>query len=401
MTRVAAAPLPAVLRQDAALASLVALLTLVGSGISLGDDFEVALLHRAWPWLPGPGGLLLLVAGAVPLAFRRVAPVTVFAGCCAASLGYQAIGYNPEPLPLGVLVALYTVAVTRGPLVCSMAGAAYLYALTMLAMLGLMPVSDDQYFTDLVAVIATVTLGYGVALGRARAEVAEQGAATLARDQDQRVQAAREQEQARIAREVHDIVAHDMSVIVAQAAAARRVFAEQPQTAASALESIETLGRDGLDGLRRLMSLLRTDPVTPERSPQPALDRLPPLLDQVRRAGLPVELVVRGRPRPLPATVELNAYRIVQEALTNSLKHAGPTRATVTLDYEGEALRVEVTDEGTGAGAAARGRQPSQGYGLLGMQQRAALLGGQLVVGPEQGKGFRVMVRLPHAGAST
>jgi signal transduction histidine kinase len=390
---------PAALRQDAALAALVALLALVGSGITVGDDFEVALLHRAWPWLPGPGGLLLLVAGAAPLAFRRVAPVTVFAVCGAASLGYQVIGYNPEPLPLGVLVALFSVAMTRGPLVCSLAGAAYLYALTQLALLGAMPVADDQYFTDLVSVIATVALGYGVALSRARAEVAEQRAAAMARDQDQRVQAAREQEQARIAREVHDIVAHDMCVMVAQAAAARRVFAEQPQTAASALASIEALGRDGLDGLRRLMSLLRTDPAAPERSPQPALDRLPPLLDQVRRAGLPVELVVRGRPRSLPATVELNAYRIVQEALTNSLKHAGPTRATVTLDYEGEALRVEVTDEGTGA--AADLRRPSHGYGLLGMQQRAALLGGQLVAGPEQGKGFRVMVRLPLAEAPT
>jgi signal transduction histidine kinase len=401
MTAGAPAIPPAVIRQDAALAAFVALLALVGSGITLGDDFEVALLHHAWPWLPGPGGLLLLVASTVPLVLRRVAPVTVFVVCGAASLGYQAIGYNPEPLPLGVLVALYSVAVIRGPLVCSVAGAAYLYALTQLALLGLMPVSDDQYFTDLVAVIATVTLGYGVALGRARAEVAEQRAAALARDQDQRVQAAREQEQARIAREVHDIVAHDMCVMVAQAAAARRVFADQPQTAASALDSIETLGRDGLDGLRRLMSLLRTEPAAPERSPQPALDRLPPLLDQVRRAGLPVELVVRGRPRPLAATVELTAYRIVQEALTNSLKHAGPTRATVTLDYEGEALRVEVTDEGTGAESAGLRRPPSNGYGLLGMQQRAALLGGQLVAGPEQGKGFRVMVRLPLAGAPT
>ncbi len=400
MTGIAPVPIRSVIRQDFALALLVTLLTLVGSGISVGDDFEVALLHHVWPWLPGSGGLLLLVAGALPLTFRRVAPLSVFAVCAAASLGYQALGFLPEPLPLGVLVALYSVAVTRGPLVCSLAGAAYLFSLTVVAMLRLMPISDDQYFTDLVAVIATVTLGYGVALGRARAEVAEQRAAVLARDQDRRVQAAMEQEQARIAREVHDIVAHEMSVIVAQAAAARRVFADQPQTAAGALESIEALGRDGLDGLRRLMSLLRTDPGAPERSPQPALDRLPPLLEQVRRAGLPVDLVIHGRPRPLPATVELNAYRIVQEALTNTLKHAGPTRATVTLDYEGEALRVEVTDEGVGLAERRRERPSSAGFGLLGMQQRAALLGGQLVAGPERGNGFRVMVRLPLAGTS-
>ena len=397
MAGVAPEPLRSVVRQDFALALLVTLLTLVGSGISVGDDFEVALPHHVWPWLPGYGGLLLLAAGALPLTFRRVAPVSVFAVCAVASLGYQALGYVPEPLPLGVLVALYSVAVTRGPLVCSLAGSVYLFALASIAVLDLMPVSEDQYYTDLVAVIATVTLGYGVALGRARAEVAEQRAAALVRDQDRRVQAAMEQEQARIAREVHDIVAHEMSVIVAQAAAARRVFGQQPQTAASALESIETLGRDGLDGLRRLMSLLRTDPGSPDRTPQPALDGLPPLLDQVRRAGVPVELVIRGEPRPLPATVELNAYRIVQEALTNTLKHAGPTRATVTLDYEGEALGVEVTDEGSGP--IPKGR-PSTGFGLLGMQQRAALLGGQLVAGPEQGSGFRVTVRLPLEGVS-
>jgi signal transduction histidine kinase len=399
MTGVAPEPLRSVVRQDLPMALLVTLLTVVGSGISVGDDFHVALPHHVWPWLPGSGGLLLLVAGALPLTFRRVAPLSVFAVCAAASLGYQAIGHAPEPLPLGVLVALYSVAVTRGPLVCSLAGAVYMGALTVVAMLGLMSVSDDQYFTDLVSVIATVTLGYGVALGRARAEVAEQRAAALTRDQDRRVQAAMEQEQGRIAREVHDIVAHEMSVIVAQAAAARRVFVEQPETAAVALESIEALGRDGLDGLRRLMSLLRTEPGSLERSPQPALDRLPPLLDQVRRAGLPVELEVRGRPRPLPATVELNAYRIVQEALTNTLKHAGPTRARVMLDYEGEALRVEVTDEGTGTDEHLD-RPPPIGFGLLGMQQRAALLGGQLVAGPGQETGFHVTVRLPLAGGS-
>lgn len=400
MPGVAPGSLRSVIGQDLPLALLVTLLTLVGSGISVGDDFEVALLHHVWPWLPGYGGLLLLAAGALPLIFRRAAPLTVFAVCAGASLGYQALGYAPEPLPLGVLVALYSVAVTRGPLVCSLAGCAYLLSLAGIAVLEVMPVSDDQYFTDLVAVIATVTLGYGVALGRARAEVAEQRAAALAHDQDRRVQAAMEQEQARIAREVHDIVAHEMSVIVAQASAARRVFGQQPQAAASALESIETLGRDGLDGLRRLMSLLRTDAGSPERTPQPALDGLPPLLDQVRRAGVPVELVILGQPRPLPATVELNAYRIVQESLTNTLKHAGPTRARVTLDYEGEALRVEVTDEGSWPVRPGRPRPPAAGFGLLGMQQRAALLGGHLVAGPELGRGFRVTVRLPLAGAS-
>ncbi len=239
-------------------------------------------------------------------------------------------------------------------------------------------------------------IGYGVALSRARVTLAEQRAAALARDHDRRMQAAVEQEQARIAGEVHDIVAHDVSVIVAQAAVARRVFDTQPRKAAEALASIEAVGRDALDGLRRLFGLLRTQPDEPERAPQPSLDRLPWLLEQVRRAGLPVELTIDGTPRPLPATVELNAYRIVQEALTNSLKHAGPTRASVVLEYEPDALRVEVRDEG-GAGT----HSTSAGYGLISMQQRTSMLGGDLVVGPEVERGFRVSARLPVAEAAT
>jgi signal transduction histidine kinase len=257
-------------------------------------------------------------------------------------------------------------------------------------------IQDDQYYTDLVSIIATGMLGYGVALSRARAHLAEQRSVRLAQSQEDRMQAAVEQEQARIAREVHDIVAHDVSVMVAQAAAARLVFDRQPQVAAEALASVEAVGRDALDGLRRLLGLLRTESEeSPGRSPQPGLDRLPWLVEQVQRAGLPVELEIRGEVRPLPGTVELNAYRIVQEALTNSLKHGGRRGATVTLDYGDEALRVEVRDQG--------GTPPdaplsdSSGYGLVSMQTRATMLGGRLEAGRAD-RGFRVAVELPLAG---
>jgi signal transduction histidine kinase len=242
-------------------------------------------------------------------------------------------------------------------------------------------------------------LGYGVALSRARARLAEHRAAVLAQDHDDHMRAAVEQEQARIAREVHDIVAHDVSVMVAQAAAARLVFDDEPRTAADALSSIEAVGRDALDGLRRLVNLLRTE-ADSERAPQPGLDRLPWLLEQVRRAGLPVSLTVLGDARPLPATVELNAYRIVQEALTNSLKHAGRTEAAVLLDYRGESLRVEVRDRGGGP-PALPAREASPGYGLISMQQRAALLGGELEAGPQADRGFRVSAELPLAGTTS
>jgi signal transduction histidine kinase len=386
-------------RHDLPLAIVVTVLLLIGTGVSLEDDWVIAIAgtgHRVW--LPGPGGLALVLGGGLVLAFRHLAPVTVFAVSAGASLAYQALGYRPPPLPLSVLVALFTVAVLRRPLVCNSVAAAYVLAFTVAGLTGWLPTTDDHYYIELVSIVATVMLGYGVALGRARVTLAEHRTVVMAQDQDGRMRAAVEQEQSRIAREVHDIVAHDVSVIVAQAAAARRVFATQPKTAADALASIEAVGRDALDGLRRLVGLLRTDPGADDRSPQPGLDRLPWLLDQVRRAGLSVNLTVLGRPHRLPATVELNAFRIIQEALTNSLKHAGPTQATVLLDYTGESLHVEVYDQGGEAPPERKDTTP--GYGLISMQQRAGMLGGELEVGPEPERGFRVSVRLPVTGGT-
>ena len=399
MATVAAPPPRAVIEEsDLLLAVAAAAVVLVGSGVTLGDDWEISLAAGAFePWLPGPIGLVLLLVAALPLTFRRVAPLTVLGVAVGASISYQALGHAPEPLPVAVLVALYAVAVFRRPLVCSIAAAVYVAVFTVAAVAGWLPLTDDQYYIDLVSVVATVMLGYGVALSRARTTVAEQKAAALSRDSETRMQAAVEQEQARIAREVHDIVAHDVSVIVAQAAAARRVFPAQPEKALDSLTSIEAVGRDALDGLRRLMGLLRSRPDDEDRSPQPSLARLPFLLAQLERAGLDVELTVTGTPGPLPATVELNAYRIVQEALTNSLKHAGPTRAAVTLEYGPESLHVEVRDQGGTPSTTPL----STGFGLVGMQQRATMLGGVLVAGPAVDRGFRFSARLPLAGATT
>jgi signal transduction histidine kinase len=185
------------------------------------------------------------------------------------------------------------------------------------------------------------------------------------------------------------MVSNEVNVIVAQASAARRVLDRQPQAAAPALAAIESVGRDALEGLRRLLTVLRTEHAPADRPP-PGLDRLPWLLDQVRRAGLPVESTVRGTPRPLPPVVELEAFRIVQEALTNSLKHAGPTCATVTLDYGDEFLRVDVHDHGSAGGPTS-----PPGYGLISMRERAELLGGHLRAGPDAELGFRVTAHLP------
>jgi len=170
-------------RRDIDLAVIVAVLLLVGSGVSLEDDFEVSLTGDGWPGVPGLPGVLLVLIASLPLAFRRVAPLPVLAVTGAASLASPALGLEPEPLPLGVLVALYTVAVVRRPLVSSVAAAAYVVVFTMGTLIGVAPLTDDQFYIDLVSVVATVMLGYGVALNHARAVVAEQRATAMARHQ--------------------------------------------------------------------------------------------------------------------------------------------------------------------------------------------------------------------------
>jgi signal transduction histidine kinase len=378
-----------VMRRDLPVALIVAVLMEVGLEVALTEDFPE--YEEDLP-LPDWEGRLLLLGGGLALTFRRLAPVPVFVVAALASFGYQALGFRPPPLPLAVLVALFTVAIVRRTLIPGMAAGAYAAGLVVGSFTGAAPLDDDQVYVYLVSVAGTAMVGYGIALSRARASLAEQQAAEMSRELEGRTREAVAGEQARIAREVHDIVAHDVSVIVAQAAAARRVSDERPEAAVNALRSIEVVGRDALDGLRRLMHLLRSDPIGSDRSPNATIDRLPSLLAQVEKAGLPVELAVRGEVRPLPPAVELNAFRIIQEALTNSLKHAGPTRAGVIVDYRPDTLYVEVRDHGRGRVA---GSPP--GYGLAGMQQRASLLGGEFATTSGSEPGFRVAAELPVA----
>jgi len=202
------------------------------------------------------------------------------------------------------------------------------------------------------------------------------------------LQATRE-EQERIARELHDVIAHSVSVMVVQAAAARDVFERQPERAREALSSIEESGRSALTELRRLLGIVRTD--DPEsREPQPGLAALESLVEQVRATGLEVELDVEPGLSELPAGVGLSAYRIVQEALTNTLKHSRASRARVQIARRGQELAIEVTDNGKGPGEAS-----GNGHGLIGMHERVALLGGELEAGAQAGGGFAVKVRLP------
>ena len=216
---------------------------------------------------------------------------------------------------------------------------------------------------------------------RDRAERAE-------REREERVRSATAQERARIARELHDAVAHAMSVIVVQAEAAEEVLGPDSERARLPLQRIQRLGRDGLAEMRTLLGVLRQD-TAPELAPQPGLGSLEELVDHVRAAGLPVALKVEGDPRPLPAGVDISAYRIVQEALTNALRHAHATQATVLVRY-GDPLQLEICDDGVGGSPPA-----GSGHGLVGMLERVSLYGGGLELNGADGRGFRVRATLP------
>jgi signal transduction histidine kinase len=220
-------------------------------------------------------------------------------------------------------------------------------------------------------------------------------------DRERRVQlaererdvAAREavvEERARIARELHDAIAHNVSMIVVQAGAERRVLDASRGSTREVLETIEQIGRGALTEMRRLVGMLRSDAANP-LAPQPGLDDLPTLVTQVREAGLPVDLHVDGEPRDLPVGIELSAYRIVQEALTNALKHAGDAHAAVNIRYGVDSLELEIVDDGRGARSPVAGG----GHGLVGMRERVALYGGHLDAGLGPSGGFAVRVLLP------
>jgi signal transduction histidine kinase len=202
-------------------------------------------------------------------------------------------------------------------------------------------------------------------------------------------------ERARIARELHDVVAHHLSVMVIQAGAARRLLDVQPEQTRAALAAIEDAGRQGLEAMPGLLRALRNEEQLDTLAPQPTLGELDALVAQVQAAGLPVELRIEGTPRPLPAAVDLSAYRVAQEALTNTLKHAGPAHAQLLVRYGRDALEITAVDNGSGVEPAVNGSGHRGGQGLVGMRERVSLFGGELRAGARPEGGFAVWARFP------
>ena len=254
----------------------------------------------------------------------------------------------------------------------------------------------------LVAALAGLAAALAVGLMKARrahTRALEERGWLLERERESAARTAVDAERARIAQDLHDIVSHNVSVMVIQAGAARQVLASEPNEAEEALLAVEAAGRDTMTELRHLLGLLApssTGEDDERLSPQPSLSRLSPLIDRIAFAGLPVEVRISGEPRPLPAGVDVTAYRIIQEALTNALKHGDGVKAEVTVRYADHALRVEILN--TGPSVLSGGRPPGpegEGRGLLGLRQRVAVYGGDLDARRRLGGGFRVRAKIP------
>jgi len=344
-------------------------------------------------------GLALLSLQTVPLAFRQRFPTAVLAIIGSAITVYNLLGYLPGAGGIAVAIALYSVAANtdRRTALTAAAATAIGIAVSLAASATSGNVKQEDLLVTAVAnyvIYATAwILGDNIRVRRAYTASLEARAAMLERERGEHARLAVVEERARIARELHDVVAHHVSVMVVQASAARRILVRDPAQATEALDVVETTGRQALVEMRRMLGVLRDDESSRDLSPQPSLERLDALIDQVRDAGLAVELVIEGDPRPLPPGIDLNAYRIVQEALTNVLKHAGTASARVRIRYGRRHLELEITDDGRGAAAAILDA-PGGGQGLVGMRERAQLHHGGVRAGPRKEGGYRVMARL-------
>jgi signal transduction histidine kinase len=245
-----------------------------------------------------------------------------------------------------------------------------------------------------VSLIFTVVWVVGFTLGRkfAEADEAKERAARAEHQREARARAAVAEERARIARELHDVVGHSVSVMTVQASGVRRLLRPEQEREREALLIVERTGREALAEMRRMVGVLRRPEEGPALAPQPSLEHVDRLVEQTREAGLPVELRVEGEATELPAGVDLTAYRLVQEGLTNALKHARATRAEVVVNYGDGQIEVTVSDDGAGLGNGDGG-----GHGLVGMRERVSVYGGELDAGPRPGGGFRLRARLPLA----
>src|SRR5215212_1000385 len=343
-----------------------------------------------------------LVATAA-VAWRRPWPVWALAVQLISVLVSTAFGgdlaENPFSPFLAVIVVMYGVG-SYAPRAWSYFGVGIgVLGMILINLVGDSPSDAGSYIgTSLLAVVLPWAAGRAVKEWAQRALELERVNQALKAEQEQRSLLAVADERSRIARELHDVVAHSISVMVVQAEGARRMMDRDPKRAKAALDQIEGTGRAALVEMRRLLGVLRKERDGVVRTPQPGTGTLDMLVDRAQEAGLGVRVAIEGPRKTLPAGVDVSVFRIIQEALTNALKHAGPTRADVLLTYHPGSIEVEIVDAGIVNGYEPEGSDPENPqHGLLGMKERVSLYGGEIATGPcEDGRdGYRVWARIP------
>jgi signal transduction histidine kinase len=336
--------------------------------------------------------IALLTAGA--LLFRRrarfVSVLAVAAGAVAFSLLDAAAAYDTDTMFLVLILATWAAGSLSEPRQAGTAFAAILAAGWVVFLR-----APGVPGTEVVWLTFPLTIFFVISVATARSGEQVRLAEERAQRSEDEARRAVEDERSRITRELHDVLAHSVSVMTVQASAVRRLLKPEQEREREALLTVEETGRQALAEMRRMLGIMRSDHEAAALAPQPGLGTLPELVEQVRQSGLPVELSVEGRPVTLPAGVDLSAYRIVQEALTNALKHAGPAHAWVFVRYADGDVQIDVENDGRNDGDG-----DGAGHGLVGMRERVALCGGELHSGPRPGGGFRISARLPVAGST-
>lgn len=338
------------------------------------------------------GSLIPIILMVLPLSVRRLwpFPVLIIVAILAVSSSLHTSG--PWIQIAAVALAAFATGDAAQDRTRSALGVLSVAGLMGLAFLAQEAEPVESLVLPFVVVVPAWLAGDLVRTRRMEARFRTENAARTLRENEERLRAAIAEERRHMARELHDVVAHGVSVMLIQAGAARQVVETTPDRAADSLLTVEATGREVMAELRRLLGVVNDDGETAGVAPQPGLEQLGTLVDRVREAGLPAELEIDGTPRTLPTSLDVTAYRIVQEALTNALRYARRARTLVHLSYEPEQLRVEVLDDGPAAAAdAAEG----SGRGLVGMRERASLVGGRLEAGPRLGGGYAVRAWLP------
>jgi len=376
----------------------------LGLGVALAGVNALSLLPYQSQQHPLWLALVLVIAQALPLAWRRTWPIAVGLVIAAARVAYDQIGFTFAPFPLGPAIAFYTVIDRCGRV---WRWSAWVVVAAGIAIGGAAPGHSEPYEAIFQVMIFLTAWAAGTLsrTKRANLQAARSRADRAEAELDRQAALAAGRERARIARELHDVVAHHVSLIAVQAEAAASLLPGRPEQARSAVDIIGDTARQALTELRRLLGVLRGPAERLETAPAASLGELSEVLDQVRGTGLPVDFEVVGTPGPLSPGVDLTAYRIVQEALTNTIRHARATRAAVTLRYEPGYITVSVTDSGRrpdgpspahdGATGPPGSLLTGSGLGLAGIAERVASCGGNLSVGPTEADGFSVTARLP------